>query len=180
MPRAQHSILSILVFLLAFYGTARAGFDLSTVASSDRVADSKYILVSNGEIKTFDDTNLSALLSSTTGTTMLVERVKSATGVSSTDRIPDHFALQQNFPNPFNMSTKIVYSVPAQAVVSLKVYDMLGREVAVLVNGSVTAGRHTVDFHNASIASGTYFYRLASTAASGAVNVEMKKMILLK
>ncbi len=88
---------------------------------------------------------------------------------------PSSFRLEQNYPNPFNPSTTISYAVPADGVVSLKVYDMLGREVAVLVNGYQHRGEYSVPFTAGALSSGVYFYRMESGSF-----FSMKKMILLK
>lgn len=76
--------------------------------------------------------------------------------------VPAEFALHQNYPNPFNPITTIAYAVPNDGPVTLKVYDMLGREVAVLVNGFVRAGRYTESFDTSHVSSGVYIYRLTS------------------
>jgi hypothetical protein len=88
---------------------------------------------------------------------------------------PKAFELSQNYPNPFNPSTTINYQLPAAGHVSLKVYDMLGREVAALVNTTVTAGEHAVTFDGSKFASGFYLYRLSSGN-----NVVTKKMLMIK
>ncbi len=180
MKRGQLNLTSIFFLLLVFAGSASAQFDLLNAATSDKVASSKLFTVTNGQVSTFELSNLTQAVATTSGSTMVVDRVKKATSVTSATVVPDHFELSQNFPNPFNMSTKIVYSVPSSSNVSLVVYDILGREIASLVNGPVNAGTHTVDFNKAAIASGTYFYRLSAVDQSGVNNVEMKKMIVMK
>ncbi len=85
------------------------------------------------------------------------------------------FRLMQNYPNPFNPATVIQYQLPMPSMVSLKVYDALGREVATLVNERKDAGLHQVEFRPMNLASGTYFYRLQAGQF-----VETKKMILIK
>ncbi len=180
MPRASAHILTVLVFLVIITGTSRAGFNLADVQPSDRVAASKYFAVTGSLVSTFEFANLRRPIATTTTGTILVARISATTGVDDAASVPAHFELEQNFPNPFNMSTKIVYSVPLQSTVSMIVYDILGREVAALVKGDVTAGRHTVYFNNTAISSGTYFYRLTAVDRSGGVSVKMKKMILLK
>jgi Secretion system C-terminal sorting domain len=89
--------------------------------------------------------------------------------------LPVDFSLGQNYPNPFNPSTMIVYSLPVNGDVSLKVYDNLGTEVAILVNETKVAGRYEVDFSAVNLPSGVYFYRL--TVGNF---VDTKKMLLLK
>lgn len=74
--------------------------------------------------------------------------------------IPEQIALLQNYPNPFNPSTRITYSLPELEYVNLKVYDILGKEVAKLVGGYQSQGVHTADFDASDLAGGTYFYRL--------------------
>lgn len=89
--------------------------------------------------------------------------------------LPSSFTLMQNYPNPFNPSTKIQFALPVVGNVSLTVFDMLGREVATLVNGMKDAGTHTVPFNARNLASGLYFYTLKSGSF-----VETKKMMLMK
>jgi M6 family metalloprotease-like protein len=88
---------------------------------------------------------------------------------------PDESALDDGFPNPFNPTTTITYQVSRASSVSLKVYDVLGNEVATLVNEQKPAGRYAVQFHAAGLASGVYLYQLRT----GAI-VETKKLILLR
>ncbi|CAF3842740.1 unnamed protein product, partial [Rotaria sp. Silwood1] len=76
--------------------------------------------------------------------------------------IPEKFELNQNYPNPFNPTTKINFSLPKSAFVTLKVYDMLGKEVAQLVNQELTANNYSFDFNAAALSSGVYFYKLES------------------
>ncbi len=94
--------------------------------------------------------------------------------------IPANFELAQNYPNPFNPTTSIKYSIPNNNFVSIKVYDMLGREIATLVNDYKNAGNHTINWNGEDnsgqkVASGTYIYRI--TAGNF---VATKKMVLLK
>ena len=95
------------------------------------------------------------------------------------ENAPGGFTLLQNYPNPFNPTTMIAYSLENAGQVSLKVYDMLGHEVATLVNGRQEAGSYTVPFNanrgTHSLSSGVYFYRLEVGAF-----VSMKKLILMK
>ncbi len=81
-------------------------------------------------------------------------------GVPDERTTPEHFALHQNYPNPFNPSTTITYDLPRRMRVTLGVFDLLGREVARLVDGIVDAGRHKADFNAKNLSSGVYIYRL--------------------
>ena len=88
---------------------------------------------------------------------------------------PVKFELQQNYPNPFNPTTSIAFTIPRAANTSLKVFNMLGQEVATLVNEFTTAGSHDVRFNATGLASGVYFYRLTSGDLT-----QIKKMSLVK
>ena len=79
------------------------------------------------------------------------------------DTIPEKIALFQNYPNPFNPYTLINFDLPENSQVSLKVYDMLGREVAILVNGPIKAWYHKFTFDAKNLASGMYIYRLIAS-----------------
>lgn len=74
--------------------------------------------------------------------------------------LPEGYRLSQNYPNPFNPSTTISFSIPIKSFVSLKVYDSIGSEVATIVNGELSAGNHTRQWHPVNMPSGIYFYRL--------------------
>ena len=108
------------------------------------------------------------------------------TSVDGEQEIPNKFFLEQNYPNPFNPSTKISFTIPnvgdaihrggaSQTNVILKVYDILGTEVATLVNESKNAGKYEIDFNAEGLSSGMYFY----TLTAGSLR-ETKKMILLR
>jgi hypothetical protein len=89
--------------------------------------------------------------------------------------LPAKFALHQNYPNPFNPSTAIEYDLPSREYVSLKVYNLLGQEVATLTEGLQEAGYKSVKFESGSLSSGVYMYRLVAEKYS-----DMKKMVLLR
>jgi len=89
--------------------------------------------------------------------------------------LPTDFRLEQNYPNPFNPRTNIIYYIATPEKVTLKIYDILGREVKVLVEGVNTAGTHAVSFDASQLASGVYFYRLTLGTLS-----RTKKMLLLQ
>jgi len=89
--------------------------------------------------------------------------------------VPEEFTLRQNYPNPFNPSTRISYSLPSAGFVSLKVYDVLGNEIATLVNENKLAGNYEADFIGGNLASGVYLYVLRYEN-----QIYSKKMMLLK
>jgi hypothetical protein len=89
--------------------------------------------------------------------------------------LPMAYSLEQNYPNPFNPTTTIEFALPKQAKVTLKVYNLLGQEVATLVNGTLGAGRYTSEFDAAKLASGTYIYRLSADDF-----IKTSKMLLIK
>lgn len=85
------------------------------------------------------------------------------------------FALQQNYPNPFNPTTTIRYSLPQNSFVSIKVYDIAGKEIATLANEEQSQGNHNIEFNASNLASGIYFYRIQTGNYT-----DTKKLILLK
>jgi len=95
--------------------------------------------------------------------------------VHSLNALPSAFELRQNFPNPFNPSTEIQYQLPAGGFVTLKVFDVVGREVMTVVNERQNAGEHSALVDAGSLTSGVYFYRLTA-----GIFVQTKKMIVLK
>ena len=94
--------------------------------------------------------------------------------------IPSKFELSQNYPNPFNPATKIDFSLPSESKVTIKIYDINGKELLTLVNEQRSAGYHTVNFNGSSFSSGTYFYQITATGIDGKTNNVAKKMILTK
>ena len=100
----------------------------------------------------------------------------STTGINpGNPGIVGNYSLNQNYPNPFNPTTKISFALPVSGLVTLKVYDMLGKEVANLVNEQMNSGSYSIDFNAASLSSGIYFYTLKSGSFT-----ETKKMLLVK
>ena len=94
--------------------------------------------------------------------------------------VPTVFALEQNYPNPFNPSTQIRYAIPDQSMVTISIYDMMGRKIRTLIQGNISAGYHTTVWNATNdkglpVGAGMYIY----TIRTGTYH-QMKKMVLLK
>ncbi len=133
---------------------------------------------SGGAIITWDDSRNSA----TNSTDIYAQRVNAngtlggTTSVNENDHsLPTTFALEQNYPNPFNPTTTIRFGLLNAAFVTLKIFNLLGQEVATLVNEKREAGQHSVQWNARDLASGVYFYRLLAGSF-----LETKKLILIK
>jgi hypothetical protein len=113
-----------------------------------------------------------------------IEELKFITDVKGTEYpIPNEFKVEQNYPNPFNLSTIIRYHVPETSTISIKVFDIMGREVAILMNEEKQPGNYNISFKGNGLASGIYYYRIKGEMNKGTVGksfTETKKMILLK
>ena len=111
--------------------------------------------------------------------TIELKQIKLLSSITSVNveksTVPESFSLSQNYPNPFNPTTTIQYSIKKQGLVTLKVYNMLGQEVATIVNKEQMAGKYSVMFNATKLASGVYLYRL-----SEGNNSAVKKLMLLK
>ena len=93
----------------------------------------------------------------------------------NTENVPLHFELSNNYPNPFNPATTFAFQIAQRSNVTLKIYDIIGREVATIVSGMMEPGKYTRQWNAASFASGVYFYRLQAGSF-----IAVKKLILLK
>jgi hypothetical protein len=96
-------------------------------------------------------------------------------GVEESHDVPNEFALHQNYPNPFNPTTTIEYALPAKAHITLRVFNLLGQEVATLVDEVQEAGNKSVTFSSSGLVSGMYFYRFSSESFS-----QTRKLVILK
>ncbi len=97
------------------------------------------------------------------------------TGIQGNTNIPERFALEQNYPNPFNPATVIKYQLPKASNVKIRVFDLLGQEVAKLIDGNIEAGYHQVEFNGSDLASGLYLYKIEADGFT-----DVKKMMLVK
>ncbi len=102
-------------------------------------------------------------------------RVISSTGINDNAVQPDRFLVEQNYPNPFNPTTTIRYTLSQSGLVTVKVFNILGEELATLANGKESVGSHEIQFNVASLPSGIYFYRVQDGNVT-----QTKKMLLLK
>jgi hypothetical protein len=89
--------------------------------------------------------------------------------------VPNNYILEQNYPNPFNPSTKINFAIPKSGLVTIKIYDILGKEISTLINEYLSAGNYSVNFNGGNIPSGVYFYRLEANRY-----ITTKKMLMIK
>lgn len=103
------------------------------------------------------------------------DRLSAVSNIHNGNQTAEQYELQQNYPNPFNPSTKINFSIPKDGFTTLKVYDIVGREIATLIANNLQRGSYEVDFNGSKFASGVYFYQLVSNDF-----VSVKKMILAK
>ena len=117
----------------------------------------------------------------TLGAPLAVQRVLYRLGdggaetLAQSEAVPSSFALEGNYPNPFNPTTTIPFALPEASRVTLAVYDLLGRRVAVLVEGEMAAGRHEAVFEASHLSSGVYLVRLQSASFS-----QVRRMTLVK
>jgi len=126
---------------------------------------------SDNKAQNLGNTNLNALL-------IMLDNGKftDLAGETLNNNLPANYRLYNSYPNPFNPSTTIKFDLPVNSLVKLAVYDVAGRQVAVLANGMLNGGTHTMEFNGAKLASGVYFYQLE---AEGKI-IGRNKMMLLK
>ncbi|MHB8581159.1 MAG: T9SS type A sorting domain-containing protein [Ignavibacteriaceae bacterium] len=152
----------------------------ATVISRDTLTDFG-ILEEVWQIRNYSIDSLANLYSKdSTLQSIFVERhlgsaIEIVTSVNQIPKMPSKYNLSQNYPNPFNPTTVISYSIPKENIVTIKVYDILGNEVANLVNEEKPAGSYSVNFNASKLSSGVYFYRMQAGSFMGT-----KKLILLK
>jgi hypothetical protein len=104
-----------------------------------------------------------------------INNTSTSVGMLDLHSNPTTFSLMQNYPNPFNPSTTISFSLPSKSIVSLKVFDLTGKENATIVSQELSAGTYSRQWNAAHMSSGIYFYRLQAGSFT-----ETKKLVLLK
>jgi hypothetical protein len=144
------------IYVAGLYGGTNFGIHTTTVNSTNHTATATGVTSLAGDWSMGEELALS---------------VKSPTE----DQIPKSFFVKQNYPNPFNPTTNITYGLPKNSRVYVKIYSILGQEVATLFAGEQTAGVHTVKFNASSLSSGIYLYRVQAGNT-----VDVKRMVLLK
>ncbi len=161
------------------YGSGRYAEDLSSSIQTIELTGAEYpvtVRIENMKVRVEDETGkqLNAMLKA--GEEIVIsDPALNKLKVSGESMAVDNYSLDQNYPNPFNPSTKISWQSPVGSHQSIKVYDVLGNEVATLVDEYREAGRYEVTFDGSNLASGMYLYRLQAGSF-----VETKKMILIK
>jgi len=163
------------------------GFDISTIkysSSGDVLWTSRYYITGNrdetaGNITANGSGNVYVVgtgLGLFTGNDIVTIKFSQPIGIEPiSSEVPSNFELGQNYPNPFNPKTNIKIQISNGGLVNLKIYDISGKEVAVLVNENLNAGTYNIDFDASHLASGTYFYRMETGNVS-----QTRKMMLVK
>lgn len=170
-------VVSSVVAGTPYFAAGRTSFTIAP-GSSDTLG----VVFTPGAVQSYRDTLV--INSNATGGIMRVALSgvgEPAVAVQELPGLPQRYELAQNFPNPFNPSTTITFGLPNESYVMLKVYNMIGQQVADLSNGLLRAGRFQVMFDATHLPSGLYFYRLRATdVSSGETFVETKRMLFLK
>jgi hypothetical protein len=152
-------------FFYLAYGSAYLVSNHNYLCHTGVSVDEEVWLTQQGVVNGVDDVVESA-----------IEWINNTSSVEETNtEVVTGYHLGENYPNPFNPSTKIKYQIPERTYVTLKVYDVLGNIVATLVSAETSAGSYEIDFNGTALPSGVYFYRLQTGSF-----VETKKMLLMK
>jgi hypothetical protein len=183
----QYSYLGIrgetlsLTFRTPYEGYATQGFPCTYMATYDTGRTWQSFRTSDTTVALYDITFTDSLHGFMTGANGSIFRYNPSI-VAALERhgqLPTAVTLHQNYPNPFNPVTRITYDIPVSSNVTLRVYDILGREVKTLVNGSSPAGSYSIQFDGSDLASGVYFYQLETTAQNARTIIH-RRMALVK
>ena len=141
------------------------------------VIDLNYNVISSNQLSSGQQVIVWSIVDAATNKTALQIQSKTSapTGVEESPVVVDEFVLEQNYPNPFNPATTISFTLQADQLVSLKVFNALGEEVRTLINSNLAKGTHNINFNADGLSSGFYLYRLESGN-----QVQVRKMMLLK
>ncbi|MBI4536093.1 MAG: choice-of-anchor B family protein [Ignavibacteriae bacterium] len=154
-----------------------AGFSVSRTSLNIAAGSSDTITVafSPTQVRSYLATMTLSSDAPTTPTTVALSGAGQPPSSVGENELPTDFALRQNYPNPFNPSTVISFDIPATVLVSLRVYNLIGQQVAELVNGTREPGRYRISFETTNLASGVYFYRLHAGSFT-----DTKRMMLVR
>ncbi len=179
---------SLILFIVAFSLTLQQRTEAQTVIRHSVVSNGGNV-TSNSQFRIAGTVGQPAIGIANNGTNNLASGfwslpINLITGVEEIPSavVPKEFRLDQNFPNPFNPSTTIQFALPKNANVTVKLFDLLGREVATLVDEEFVPGEYKLLFETGELASGVYFYRIVGKTTSGTAErfVSTKKLTLLK
>ncbi|HLG31974.1 MAG TPA: T9SS type A sorting domain-containing protein [Ignavibacteriaceae bacterium] len=166
-----HGLLEILAKLLPPYGQIEPGVIDSTWTLDEAAGLYNYKVVEEDRSGGIHNPQFTVAL-----LYLSIEKLGGTVDVPViTSDLPSDYSLAQNYPNPFNPSTTFEYALPTQSHVKIAIYDALGKELAVLVDGVNEAGTHTINWNASGLASGVYFYRMQASDF-----VQVKKMLLMK
>lgn len=167
-PLRKKYLLTLSVVMISFRISAQI-HSLAAVPSANNFAypQSLFIDSQNGHVWVADFDNHRIVRFDVSTLTMASEKHASL--------LPEKYELDQNFPNPFNPATQIKFTLPLRGFTSLKIFDLLGKEVATLLSQSHESGSYTVSFDASRLRSGVYFYTLRSGTF-----VQTKRMVFLK
>ena len=144
---------------------------VSLEANSSHIIQPDWLHITTANLKILIDHNNDGTIDDS----MVVENQITDVRSPGSGRLPSAFVLHQNYPNPFNPRTKITYDIPKRADVRVKIYDVFGREVAILVDGVQEPGQKSVEWNAPSFASGVYFCKLEADNV-----ILTRKLVLLK
>lgn len=178
----------VIILSVGTTGSYSQTFDLLSAKPSDKVASSLFFAVdSNKIVNAYKMFSFSSPVMKIRDSVFVIGEVNSAVSAvkSSDPGVARDFSLEQNFPNPFNPSTTIRFTVRKRAKVSVVLYDVTGKEVTTLVNDERESGSYDLHWNGTSdkgvsVASGTYFYRLLATADDGTKTSDTKRMALIR
>jgi hypothetical protein len=147
------------------------------INSQTVVIDNNYNIVPASQLSNGQQVTVWAIVDASSNKTALQiqSKTSSPTGVEESPAVVDEFVLDQNYPNPFNPATTISFTIQADQLVSLKVFNSLGEEVRTLINSNLAKGTHNINFNADGLSSGLYLYKLESGN-----QVQVRKMMLLK
>lgn len=167
-----YSVIAEQNFPIAF-NPVFVDYDASVECTSLGLPEVRYDVLYR--VQAIDNTDLASSLSDSVTTQVLKVRSGDNLNLSTKPLLPKSYSLNQNYPNPFNPITNIKYEIPKDIFVTIKIYDLLGREIKTLVNEFKNAGSYIVSFNGSELASGIYFYRIQAGNF-----VQVKRMVLIK